>query len=286
MTSRRFFAAALGSLAAGCSPLRAFDAVTPADSGGRLVARGVRYGDDPRQALDLYAPRGEGPWPLVVFFYGGSWNSGERAGYGWLGRALASRGFLTAVPDYRLVPAVRYPAFVEDAAAAVAEARRQAPRLGGDPGRVLVVGHSAGAYMAAQVVLDRRFLRAAGVPGEAIRGVAGLAGPYDFLPFDVRASREAFAGHPRPEETQPVTHVRADAPPFWLATGSEDDTVRPRNSLALAERLRAAGARAEVRRYPGLDHMGIVLALSRPFRGPAPVLADMTGFFHAQSRAV
>ncbi len=281
--TRRFLVPGLGALAAACSPLRAFNAVTPADAAGRLVARDVRFGTDPRQAMDLYAPRGSGPWPLAVFFYGGSWNSGEKAGYGWLGRALAAQGFLAAIPDYRLVPQVRYPAFVEDAAAAIAEARRQAPRLGGDPDRVLLGGHSAGAYIAAQVVLERRFLAEVGVPEKAVRAVAGLAGPYDFLPFDVNSTRAAFGAFGQPERTQPANLARGDAPPFWLATGDADETVRPRNSRILAERLRAAGGRAEVKIYPGVDHIGIALALSRPFRGRAPVLADMTAFFRANA---
>lgn len=278
MMTRRLFAPGLAALAGACSPLRTFNAVIPTDPGARLVARGLPYGPDPRQAFDVYAPRAAGPWPLVVFFYGGSWNSGERGGYGWAGRALAAQGFLVALPDYRLVPQVRYPAFVDDAAAAVAEARRQASRLGGDPDRVFLAGHSAGAYIAAQVVLERSFLIRAGVPEAAIRGVAGLAGPYDFLPFDVASSRAAFGSFGQPERTQPANLARGDAPPFWLATGDADSTVQPRNSETLAERLRAAGGRAEVVVYPGVDHIGIILALARPFRGRAPVLAELTAF--------
>lgn len=283
--TRRLLAAALASGAAACSPLRAFSTLTPKDPGVRQVARGLSFGPHPRQALDLYAPSkpaGTG-LPLVVFFYGGSWRDGSRGEYGWVGRALAAQGFLTAVPDYRLVPEVRFPTFVEDGAAAVAKARAEAARYGGDPDRVFLAGHSAGAYIALQLALDHRFLDRAGVPQSALRGAAGLAGPYNFYPFDAPASVAAFSAHPEPLQTQPITFARGDAPPLWLATGAADETVRPRNSLALAERVRAAGGQAEVKIYPGLDHVGIVLALSRPFRGRAPVLSDLARFIRANA---
>lgn len=278
--SRRALVPALGALAAGCSPLRLFNTLTPSDGGVRTVARDLAFGPGPRQAMDVYAPSrtGSAPRPLVVFFYGGSWNSGERRDYGWAGRALAAQGFVTAVPDYRLVPEGRFPGFVEDGAAAVARLRAEASRLGGDPDRILLCGHSAGAYIALMLACDRRWLQRAGVPVAALRGAAGLAGPYDVFPFDAGSTRAAFGHTPDGRQTQPITFVNGDEPPLWLATGDEDETVRPRNSVALAERVKAAGGRAEVKLYPGVDHIGIALALSRPFRGRAPVLADLTAF--------
>ncbi len=268
-------------VAAACSPLRTFNTLTPKDGQVRQVARGLAFGPGPRQTLDTYAPTGpaDGPLrPLVVFFYGGSWNSGERQGYGWTGRALAAQGFVAVVPDYRLVPDVQYPAFVEDGAAAVALARREARGWGADPDRIVLVGHSAGAYIAVMLATDRRFMAQAGVPRASLRGAAGLAGPYDFYPFDARSSRAAFGDWADGPATQPINAVDGDEPPLWLATGDGDETVRPRNSLALAEKVNAAGGEAEVKLYPGIDHIGIALAMSRPFRGRAPVLADLSAF--------
>lgn len=276
--------AVLTTLAAGaaaaCSPLRTFNTLAPRDGGVRTVARGLPFGEGPRQALDVNAPAvgGGTPLPLVVFFYGGSWNSGRRQDYAWVGQALAAQGFVAVVPDYRLVPEVRYPAFVEDGAAAVALARSRAAEWGADPDRIVLAGHSAGAYIAVMLATDRRFLQAAGVPDTALRGAAGLAGPYDFYPFDAASTRAAFGGVPDGTSTQPINVVNGDEPPLWLATGDRDQTVRPRNSVALAEKVRAAGGDAEVKLYPGIDHIGIVLALSRPFRGRAPVLADLAAF--------
>lgn len=265
---------------AGCSQLEAFNALTPKDAGGRLAEKDVAYGPGARQRLDLYVPltAPETPAPLLVFFYGGSWNSGDKAPYSWVGRALAAQGFPVAVPDYRLVPEHRFPAFLEDGAAAVAKARDLAPRHGGDPDRIVPIGHSAGAWLAIMLALDAARLEAAGVPERAIAAGVGLAGPYDFLPLDKPSTIEAFGRWPRPQETQPIAFARADAPPLLLATGTEDETVLPRHTNALADRLTSLGAVAERKLYPGVDHIEIVLGLSRPFRGKPPVLADTVDF--------
>ncbi|MDT7934666.1 MAG: alpha/beta hydrolase [Sphingomonadaceae bacterium] len=257
--------------------MRTFNALVPKDSAARQVARGVAYGDGPRRKLDVYAPArpASGAMPTVVFFYGGSWNSGTRAGYAFAGRALSARGFVVIVPDYRLVPQVRYPAFIEDGAAAVRWAERHAGEYGGDPRRIVLVGHSAGAYIAAMLAVDERWL---GADRAAVKGWAGLAGPYDFAPFTVPAAVAAFGAWPDPTDTQPITHAGPGDPPALLLTGAADDTVQPRNSDALGQKLRGAGVSAEVRRYPRLGHIGILTALAQPFRGRAPVLDDIAAF--------
>ena len=269
--------ALLGSLAAACSPLTTFDRLVPKDRGGIRVAKDLAYGHAPRQRLDVYAPRAAcgRPRPVVVFFYGGSWNSGTRAGYAFVGRALAARGFVTVVPDYRLVPDVHYPAFVEDGAAAVRWAISHADAYCGDGGSVVLMGHSAGAYIAAMLAVDPRWL---GASRPAVKGLVGLAGPYDFAPFDVAASRAAFGQSPDPAATQPVTWAGAGDPPALLLYGSDDTVVRPRNSQALAAKLRSGGVAVDERAYAKLGHIGILLALARPFRGRAPVLDDVAGF--------
>lgn len=262
--------------------LNAFNRLMPKDLGGRLAARAVAYGDHPRHRLDLYAPRrrpAEGaPLPLVLFFYGGSWAAGMRQGYGFVGRALAARGFLAAIPDYRLVPEFRFPAFLEDGAAAFRRVREAAPAWGGDPDRIVIAGHSAGAYIAAMLALDPQWL---GGDRTAVRGFAGLAGPYDFLPLDSAATRVAFGKAEDLEATQPVNFVSAGAPPALLLHGLRDRTVSPRHSRALAERLRNANAAAELRLYPRLGHVGLATALAVPFRRRAPVLADIAAFASA-----
>lgn len=283
MTRRGFFAPALAALTAACSPLAALNALGPRDSGVRRVARGLSYGEDPRQKLDILAPTApsDRPWPVLVFFYGGGWDSGSRDHYGWAAHALAARGFVVALPDYRIVPEARFPAFVEDAAAAVARTGQVVGPYGGDPGRLGVIGHSAGAHLAMMIALDRRYMAAAGAP-ELIRAAAGLAGPYDFLPFDVPASVNAFGRAPDPTLTQPVTFVRADAPPLWLGHGTDDTVVHAEDSTILCDRMRAAGGRCEVKLYPGLNHADLIATVSPVFRKKAPVLEDVTAFLNRE----
>ncbi|PZU73711.1 MAG: alpha/beta hydrolase [Brevundimonas sp.] len=281
MTRRGLFAPALGLLAAACSPLGLLNTLGPRDPGVRRVARDLAYGDDPRQRLDVYAPSGGGSYPTLVFFYGGSWDSGSRDLYGWAAQALAAQGFVVVLPDYRLVPQALFPAFIEDAATATAKAAEVVGRYGGDPARLGVLGHSAGAHLAMMIVLDRRYMAAVGQPG-LIKAAAGLAGPYDFLPFDVAASRNAFGRAPDPTLTQPVTFVRPDAPPIWLGHGTADTVVHDEDAVILDQRMRAVGGRSQAKLYPGLDHADLIATFSPLFRKKATVLADVTGFFHRQ----
>jgi acetyl esterase/lipase len=282
MTRRGLIAPALGALAAACSPLGLLNAVGPRDPGVRRVARGLAYGDHPRQMFDVFTPSTAGterPLPVLVFFYGGGWDSGSRDVYGWAAQALAAQGFVVAVPDYRLVPEVHFPTFIQDAAAATARVAQTAATYGGDPDRLGVLGHSAGAHLAMMIALDRRYMQAAGAP-DLIKAAAGLAGPYEFLPFDVAASVNAFGRAPDPLQTQPLTFARADAPPIWLGHGTADVTVHDEDSVFLDARTRELGGRSELKLYPGLSHEDLIATFSPLFRKKAPVLADVAAFLH------
>jgi len=271
------------ALAAALDPLTLFATLAPKDPARRLV-HNTPFGPGPHQRLDVYAPqRGKGLLPVAVFFYGGSWDTGRRQDYNWVGRALAAKGFLTVVPDYGLYPEVRYPGFLEDGARAVRWAEDHADGFGGDPERIVLVGHSAGAYNAAMIALDRRYLDGAGVERRRIRAWAGLSGPYDFLPLSDPIAIRTFGEAPDLPGTQPLSFVRPDAPPAFLATGDKDTIVYPRNTRKLAARLREAGVTVEERRYEGVDHVRMILALSPLFRRRTPVLAEMTAFLKAQA---
>lgn len=264
-------------VAAACAPVRAFDTVMPKDNESSKVASDIPYGQGPRRKLDIYAPTGaaQRPLPVILFIYGGSWANGTREGYHFAARALSAAGFITVVPDYRLVPEVHFPGFVQDCAEAVRWVRAHAAAYGGDPDRIVLVGHSAGAYNAAMLALDPQFL---GSDRSAIRGFAGMAGPYDFLPFNGKVVKTTFGRWPRPEETQPIHYADASAPPMLLLHGQDDDTVWPKNSINLDRKLRAAGVSSELKVYPDLGHVGIVTALAKPFRDKTPILADITAF--------
>jgi len=276
----------IGGLLAFTSPPRLlshYDRVMGGGAGARLVAEGVAFGNH-GQSLDIWAPEapGNAPLPVVIFWYGGGWAKGDRASYAFAGRALARAGFLVVIPDYRKVPQVRFPAFLDDGAEAVAWVEDNIAEHLGDPGRVAVMGHSAGAYQAVMLALDRERLVAAGADPGIIKAAVGLSGPYDFYPFDKPRSIAAMGQWPRPEETQPITYARPDAPPLLLVTSDGDDTVRPKNANSLGARLRRLGAPVEVQNYGALNHEEVVMALSVPFRGKAPVLADSVRFLKAQ----
>jgi acetyl esterase/lipase len=279
-----------GSLLAltGCTPaglLTHFDRIAYSTDVQR-VANGVPYADGPRQKLDVWAPskRSAEGLPVVIFFYGGGWNAGSRGEYGFAGAAFASRQFIAVIPDYRLVPAVRFPAFVEDGALAVRWTRDNIARYGGDPNRITLAGHSAGAYNAAMLALDPRFLNSAGVDAGTIRAAALLSGPYDFYPFTEARGRAAFGSYASPRETQPINFVRKDAPPIFLAHGSNDRIVLPSNSRHLAERLQQTGAPVTLRIYEGASHVDLASALAGPFRRRLPVLVESAAFLEQHSR--
>lgn len=280
MTKRGVLSALAGGLLQGCSPLSAFNTLTPNPLGARRAESGVAYGPLPRQKLDIYRPTGKQTGrPVLVFFYGGSWEEGDRADYAFAGRAFASRGFVTLVADYRVTGQAPYPAFLEDGAAAVAWAQAHAAEYGGDPQRVALAGHSAGAYIAAMLALDRHWLAAAGArPPQAW---AGLSGPYDFLPLTPGAALRTFGRAGDPRSTQPITFADAQAPPAFLAHGEKDQLVKPRNTERLAQKLRDAGVRVETKLYPGAGHAELVLALAWPVSLKYPVLRDAAAFLHS-----
>jgi len=275
-------AAAVGGVLAFTSPPRLlsyYDRVTGGTSGAQLVAEGVAFGSH-GQTLDIWMPAepAKPPLPVVIFWYGGGWAKGDRTSYAFAGRALAREGFLVVIPDYRKVPDVRFPAFLDDGAEAVAWVQQTIAQHGGDPERIAFMGHSAGAYQAVMLALDAKRLTAAGADPAAIKAAVGLSGPYDFYPFTSERSIAAMSQWPRPAETQPITFARADAPPLLLVTSDGDETVRPKNANNLAAKLQGLGATAEVINYGPLTHEEVVMALSVPFRAKGPVLADSARF--------
>jgi acetyl esterase/lipase len=261
--------------------LKLFNALVPKDANTELVGEAIAYGPDGRQKLDIYAPSdASAPLPILLFVYGGSWKDGYRGGYEFAGRAFAARGYLTLVMDYRLTPENRFPAFVQDVARVIAWAEKESQHFGGDPKRIFAVGHSAGAYNLSMAILNQKYLQAAGADSSLIRGVATMAGPFDFLPLDTKTTIETFGREPDLAMTQPITYARANVPPFLLMTGTDDTTVFPKNSRAMDKALRRKGATSELLEYKGVGHVGILMALAKPFRSMAkPVLEDILAFF-------
>ncbi|RIJ07620.1 alpha/beta hydrolase [Pseudomonas sp. 91RF] len=279
---RHWFSAVLAGflllILSGCSPLKMLNGLTP--DGSYVKTASIAYGDDPRQKLDVYVPRHLlEDAPVVVFFYGGSWNSGDRGDYRFVGEALASRGIVTVVADYRLYPQVRYPLFLEDGARAVAWTKAHIHEFSGNPRRLYLMGHSSGAYNASMLALDSRLLGAVGMSPADLSGWIGLAGPYDFLPIKNPEVRPVFFWPDSPPQSQPIRHVSHGAPPALLIAASRDSLVdSTRNTGGLARTLREAGVPVQDLYYARPSHATLVATLSRPMRWLAPVLDQVVGF--------
>jgi acetyl esterase/lipase len=264
---------------AGCSPFPFLNAVAPGK--GYTVQTGIAYGSLPRQKLDLYLPPPAAiRAPVVIFFYGGGWEEGSRGEYRFVGSALAAKGIAVAIPDYRVYPEVVFPSFIEDGALAAKWVQDHAGEFGADPQRLYLMGHSAGAHIAAMLSLNGKYLEAAGADRRAVAGLIGLSGPYDFLPLKSARLKEIF-GDPAPRLTQPIEFVDSGAPPALLVTGSADETVNPGNSKRLAETLRASGVKVEYRVYPDIGHGRTIAAFSRPLSAGVPVMEEVVEFIAA-----
>ena len=269
-------ASALATLMA-CSSAALLNVLVPGE--GYTVVSGLAYGTDPRQRLDVYTPSNAvGPAPVLVFFYGGSWKGGNRNYYRFVGEAFAARGYVVVVPDYRVYPAVRFPAFVEDGANALRWVKQNASRYGGDASRIIVAGHSAGAHLGALLLFDQRYLADLAFDRDRLLGFVGLAGPYAFNPLAYDSTREVFATVDHPDQARPVAHVDGGEPPVLLMHGEDDTTVEMINGQKLATRVHEKGGEARFVTYPGRTHIGLILSLAAPFRGRDSVHADMLAF--------
>ncbi|MBX7494704.1 alpha/beta hydrolase [Qipengyuania sp. 6B39] len=261
----------------GAAVLDTVDRVAGGSGEAELLAE-TSYGPHPQQKLRVFAPPGEAGLPILVFVHGGSWRWGDPDDYTFVARAMADKGFVVVLAGYRLEDAGRYPAMLEDTAAAVGTMARRGGDFGGDPTRIVLAGHSAGAYNVAQVALETRWLEQAGVAPGVIKGVVGLAGPYDFYPFDSDSTKASFGSVGAGEESQPVNHARAGAPPMLLIHGEQDTLVKPRNTRALAKALSALGAPVETVFYPGMDHNAPLISLASPWRNDRDVVLRFAAF--------
>ena len=262
-----------------CAPVDALNASVPTDR--LIIDTGLPYMDGAMGRLDVYRPASATAGhmlPLVVFIHGGAWKSGDRTQYRFAAAPLAQAGMVVVVPDYRKVPQVHFPAFLEDNARAIAFARAHATEWGADPARIFLIGHSAGGYNALMLGLDPHYLAAVGMRPQDLAGVVGIAAPADFLPSTDPDVIDAFGPSPDPAHAQPIAFAAADAPPLLLLHGDKDDTVYPRNAVSLEKHMRTVGGRVEVRRFAALGHVGIITAFAPLFAWRAPVLASVLDF--------
>jgi acetyl esterase/lipase len=248
----------------------------------------VPYGPGPRNQLDIYRPRGGAErLPVAVMFYGGTWEEGDRATYRFVGAALAKRGIVTIIPDYRVYPEVRFPDFLRDAAESVRWTRDHVADYGGDPAKIVLIGHSAGAHIAAMLALDPQWLANVGLNSRRdIRGMVGLAGPYDFLPLTDPKLKDIFGPADQRARTQPINFVDGKAAPIFVAAGTDDTTVDPGNTTRLARKIESRGGQVAAVLYPGVDHRTLIGTFSPLLRSRAPALDDTVRFIQDVTQAV
>ena len=247
----------------------------------------ISYTQGPRGRLDVYEPRARRHGaPVVVFFYGGNWDCGTKALYRFVGATLAARGMVVVIPDYRVYPEVRFPVFLQDNALAVRWAVDHAAEHGGDPDKLFLMGHSAGAYDAAMLALEPRWLAAVGLQSTRdVRGLIGLSGPYDFLPLKRERLKIIFGPPAGLAATQPINHVDGRGPPALLMAGAADRTVLPRNSQRLADRIRARGGKAETVIFSKAGRARTITDLLPLVGGGLEVRERIVAFITARSAA-
>lgn len=259
------------------SALRLFSEIV--SEGGVTIVRGVEYGSHARHKLDIYRPKDDdGAGPIVIFLYGGGWKSGTRDSYGFVGAALASRGIPAVIPDYRLYPEVSFPVFVADAALAYAWVWRSLNARGEGARPIVLLGHSAGAHIAALLSLDANYLTKANSKATRPAAFVGLAGPYAFDPTTWPSTKEIFARVTNAETARPITFASRQAPPSLLVHGLNDTVVRLWNTRSMAKALNDAGAKSRKVEYEDIGHIGLIIAISRPFRWRAPILREIVDF--------
>ena len=262
-------------LFAACSPVRFLNTITP--SGSYKLVKDIAYGDDERQKLDIYQSSVSKPGaPIVVFIHGGSWDSGSKRMYKFVGEAFTSQGYTVVIPNYRLYPDVVYPQFINDTAAAIAFTAKRYPEQG-----LVVMGHSAGAYNVMMVTVEPKYLRAQGIEVcQAIAGTVGLAGPYGAFPLKAEPLVTIFPGRHMTDDA-PVNLINGPTPPVFMAIGDKDTTVSELHSLKLSEIIHARGGKADFKTYPGLNHTDVVKVLSRYFDGDSELKGDILRFIEA-----
>lgn len=261
-----------------CSPVNILNATIPTST--LQVNKSIAYGKLSRQSLDIYKPKSEEqkPLPVVIFFYGGSWDSGNKKDYLFVGEAFAAKGFITVIPDYRVFPEVKFPAFMQDPALAAKWVKDNVADYGGDPDNITIVGHSAGAHIGMMLNLNKTYLAAVDLTPAAFNAFVGLAGPYDFLPLTSDRLKTIFGPEDQRWQSQPINFVSNNHQPTLLMVGLKDDTVWPRNTFNLAKKMRANNQPVKVIEYPNYGHKKMIATIAKPFRGFNTVLDDLDLF--------
>ncbi|HYN55229.1 MAG TPA: alpha/beta hydrolase [Methylotenera sp.] len=270
-----------------CSPIKTLNVIVP--NNGFTLHADIAYGDSPRQKLDVYQPKqqienAQKKPPVVLFYYGGSWDSGDKDDYKFAAEAFASNGFVAVIPDYRVYPEVVFPGFMADPAKAAKWVKDHIQEFDGDPNRVFLAGHSAGAQIAVMLSLNYEYLAKENLKPTDFRGTIGLAGPYDFLPVKTDRLKKIFGPADQRWKSQPIEFVTGKNQPMLLLVGLKDGTVWPRNTFNLAAKIKAKGGPVQVVEFPNYGHSHMVSKLAKPLRGNGELLKPIVDFINSHSQ--
>lgn len=278
---QRTVTALMVSLCNACSPVTVLNALVPEDGYQKIADQA--YGEKNRQKLDIYLPGttlGTQPLKTIVFFYGGSWDSGSKDDYKFVAEALTAAGYIVIIPDYRLYPEVVFPEFVDDAARSIDWVFKHINDYGGDKKQVFIAGHSAGAHIAALLSLNASYLAKYGYKPTDIQGMVGLAGPYDFLPLKSQRLKHIFGPESERWKSQPINFVDGRNPPMLLMVGNKDHTVLPKNSIHLAAEIERNNGPVQLVEFESLDHVAMVSHLAKPLRGDDELRKTIVDFIN------
>ncbi|MFV1921190.1 MAG: alpha/beta hydrolase [Methylotenera sp.] len=272
------------ALFSACSPVKLLNSIIPTDQYN--IKENITYGVLDRQKLDLYIPKniGDKPLPVVLFYYGGGWDSGNKDSYLFVAEAFTSKGYLTVIPDYRVFPDVKFPEFMHDPVKAGQWVKQSIADYGGDPDNIFVVGHSAGAHIGMMLNLNKDYLASVDLEPNQFRAFIGIAGPYDFLPLQSKRLKDIFGPEETRWQSQPINFVTGENQPTLLLVGLKDDTVWPKNSINLANAIEEKKGQVQVLTYPSYGHVDMVAKLAKPFRGSSTILDDMVQFMQKTQR--
>ena len=281
----RYALAIVACISSACSPIKVLNLLVP-ENGYELVS-GVEYGANARQKLDIYLPKvAEKSAKLepaalkkvIIFYYGGNWDSGARADYKFAAEALVSQGYIVVIPDYRVYPEVLFPALMADPVSAAKWVKTNIKKYSGDANKIYLAGHSAGAHMAVMMAINPEYLAQASLKPNDFAGVIGLAGPYDFLPLKSERLKIIFGPEAQQWKSQPINFVDGKNPPLFLAVGMKDDTVWPRNTFNLAKKIKEKNGLVEVHEFASYGHVDMVSKLAKPLRGKGELLKSVITF--------
>ncbi len=244
------------------------------------VQKNISYGPLNRQSLDHYQPKtGSTQKPILIFYYGGGWESGEKSIYHFIGAELASKGFDVIIPDYRLFPEVKFPKFINDAALAYNWVWQHLAQKNERP--IVLIGHSAGAHIAALMAYDQTYLNkfsSAANPKFKPAGFIGFAGPYAFNPVTWHTTKDIFSTTKNEDLARPVAFINSKSPTSLLFHGEEDTVVKKWNMETLTKALKANKVEVEANLLPGISHIDIMLNIGLPLKQQKNILEKMMKF--------